>query len=116
MRAIKRRWRLYASPTGDKPVDAYLDGLTDNDAARVFARMKKIRDEGTSSARHLLEDIWEARVDGHAVTHRILFTEEGRKGRVLLALVGFAKKTRSTPDSILELARWRRDDWRSRGR
>ena len=112
---VKRRWRSYATPSGERPVDTYLDGLTDDDAARVLARMAKIRFEGTSAARHLVEDLWEVRVDGIAVTHRILFTEEGSKARVLLAIVGFTKKSPKTPSRIIKVALRRRDDWRSRG-
>ena len=90
---IKRRWRHYATPSGERPVDTYLDGLTDDEAARVLARMSKIRIEGTTAARHLVEDLWEARVDGLDVTHRTLFTEEANKARILLAISGFTKKS-----------------------
>ncbi len=113
---VKRRWRFYETPSGDRPVETYLDQLTDEDAARVLARLKKIRDEGTSAARHLVADLWEARVDGLDVTHRVLFTEEGGKGRILLALESFSKKTRKTPPGVLKLALRRRDEWRARGR
>lgn len=113
--SIKRRWRHYTTPSGARPVDTFLDGLNDGDAARVLARMTKIRVEGTSAARHLLEDLWEARIDGHGVTHRILFTEEGSKARILLAIDGFSKKTPKTPVRIIKLALKRRDEWRSRG-
>lgn len=114
-RPVKRRWRHYATSSGVRPVDRYLDGLTDDAAARVLAKMAKIRVEGTSAARHLVEDLWEARVDGQDVTHRILFTEEGSKSRILLALEGFTKKSRKTPPRFIELALQRRDEWRSRG-
>jgi len=80
-----------------RPVDKYLDGLTDDAAARVLARMAKVRFEGTSAARHLTQDLWEARVDGQSLTHRILFTEEGCKSRILLAIDGLTKKSRKTP-------------------
>ena len=77
--------------------------------------MAKIRVEGTSAARHLVQDLWEARIDGHDVTHRILFTEEGTKARILLAIDGFTKKSPKTPLRIINLALRRRDEWRSRG-
>ncbi len=77
--------------------------------------MAKIRFEGTSAARHLVEDLWEARVDGRGVTHRILFTEEGSKARILLAIAGFTKKSQRTPPRIIKVALRRRDEWRSRG-
>ena len=77
--------------------------------------MARIRFEGTSAARHIVEDLWEARVDGHGVTHRILFTEEGSKVRILLAIDGFTKKSAKTPPRLIKLALRTRDEWRSRG-
>lgn len=77
--------------------------------------MAKIRIVGTSAARHLVEDLWEATIDGRGVTHRILFTEEGSKARIILAIDGFTKKTPKTPVRIIKLAPKRRDEWRSRG-
>jgi phage-related protein len=47
---------------------------------------------------------------------RILFAQEGNKGRILLALEGFGKKTRKTPDQFVRLAEKRLAEWRSRGR
>ena len=46
---------------------------------------------------------------------RLLFSSEGKKGRVLLAVVLLEKKTQKTPKPILKLALQRRDDWRDRG-
>lgn len=46
---------------------------------------------------------------------RILFASEGKKGRVLLALEGFAKKTQKTPEQLIRLATKRLTEWRSRG-
>ena len=66
-------------------------------------------------AAHLDGDLWEVRVDGDRVIYRILFAEEGARGRVLLALEGFKKKTQKTPPATIELARRRLSDWRRRG-
>jgi phage-related protein len=76
--------------------------------------MAEVRGRGLVAARHLQGDIWEVRVDGDRVIYRILFAEEGR-GRVLLALEGFNKKTQKTPRATIELARRRLSDWRRRG-
>ena len=67
------------------------------------------------AARHLDGDIWEVRVDGDRVIYRILFAEEGARGRVLLALEGFKKKTQKTPLATIQLAKRRLADWRRRG-
>jgi Phage derived protein Gp49-like (DUF891) len=60
-------------------------------------------------------DIWEVRADGNRVIHRVLFAQEGRRSFVLLALVGFTKKTQLTPPDVILLAEQRLADWRSRG-
>lgn len=49
------------------------------------------------------------------VIYRILFAEEGARGRILLALEGFKKKTQKTPPATVRLAKWRLSDWRRRG-
>jgi phage-related protein len=59
--------------------------------------------------------LWEVRVDGDRVIYRILFAYEGTRGRVLLAVEGFKKKTQKTPAAAIELARRRLSDWRRRG-
>lgn len=55
--------------------------------------MAGVRDLGLRAARHLDSDIWEVRADGNRVIYRVLFAEEGARGRILLALEGIKKKT-----------------------
>ena len=96
-------------------MEEFIDGLSDADAAAVLAGMAEVRDRGLAAARHLDGDIWEVRVDGDRVIYRILFAEEGSRGRVLLALEGFKKKTQETPPAMIQLAKRRLSDWRRRG-
>lgn len=77
--------------------------------------MQEVRDAGLRAARHLDGDIWEVRVDGDRVIYRVLFAEEGARGRVLLALEAFKKKTQKTPPAAIALAKRRLADWRRRG-
>jgi len=77
--------------------------------------MAEVSDRGLVAARRLQGDIWEVRADGDRAIYRILFAEEGSRGRVLLALEGFKKKTRKAPDARIELANRRLNDWRRRG-
>lgn len=112
---VKRRWRQYRSAAGKQPVREFISGLSDADAASIVAAMKEIRERGTSAARHLDGDIWEVRADGDRVTYRILFAEEGKRSRVLLALEGFQKKTQKTLPGKIALAKRRLRDWRDRG-
>jgi phage-related protein len=56
------------------------------------------------------------RQDGlRAACYRLVFSSEGRKGRILLAVVLLEKKSHRTPKRIINLARRRRDEWRGRG-
>lgn len=94
----------------------FLDHLTDEDAAEVFDAMKEVRDTGLSAARHLRGDVYEVRADGPGGSFRVLFSSEGAKGRILLALTALAKKTQRTPPDAIELAARRLADWRRRAR
>lgn len=114
-RQVKRRWRQYRSAAGREPVKEFISELSDTDAASVVAAMKEVRDLGTEAARHLEGDIWEVRADGERVIYRILFAEEGKRSRVLLALEGFQKKTQKTPPAKIALAKRRLREWRDRG-
>jgi phage-related protein len=95
-------------------VKAFLDGLSPEDRAEVAAAMADVRKEGLRVARHLRGDIYEVRAQGPQVSVRLLFAQEGEKGRVLLALEGFEKKTQETPDRLIRIAERRLADWRSR--
>ena len=111
----RRRWRDYRTPAGRSPVEEFIDALSDSDAAAVLAGMADVRERGLIAARHLDGDIWEVRVDGDRVIYRVLFAEEGARGRVLLALEGFKKKTQKAPSATIQLAKRRLADWRRRG-
>lgn len=112
---IGHRWRDYRTATGRRPVKEFLDALSDEDAAEVAAAMAEVRAKGLGVARHLRGDIYEVRAEGKDVALRVLFAQEGKKGRILLALEGFAKKTGKTPQRLIDLAERRLADWRARG-
>jgi phage-related protein len=96
-------------------VKAYLDELTDEEVAAVVAGMKEVRDRGLLASRHLRGDIYEVRADAQTRSFRLLFSNEGRSGRILLSLSVFEKRTQKTPGRELELAERRLSDWRARG-
>ena len=117
MGEIKRRWRDYRTAGGGRAVKKFPMSLRDADRAAIADEMKLVREKGLreGNARHLRGGIWEARVDRGELTYRILFASVGETGRILLALEGFAKKTRKTPSTIVELAEARLKDWNARG-
>jgi phage-related protein len=112
----KRRWREYRTAAGKSPVEEFLERLADDDAAEIYAGMAEVRKHGLSAAKHLGDEIWEIKAQGRHESFRVLFAPEGEHGQVLLALVGFSKKTRKTPPDLIRLAKRRLRDWRSRGR
>jgi phage-related protein len=113
--APHRRWRDYHTASGRRPVAEFIDSLSDGDAAAVLAAMVEVRELGLRAARHLDDEIWEVRADGDRVIYRVVFAQEGTRGRILLALEGIKKKTQKTPPVTIDLAKQRLADWRSRG-
>lgn len=113
---VRRRWRGYRTPAGHRPVREFISRLPESDAAEIAAAMKEVATQGLVSARHLRGEIWEVRAFSETKGYRVLFAPEGAKGRILLALEAFAKKTQKTPDRLLRLAEIRLADWRGRGK
>lgn len=113
-----RYWRLYRDSKGRSPVDAYLDGLNDDDAAKLVAAMnlaargirppKKLRSGGG--------EIHEVVCRTGEMHMRVLMAFEGRNSQVMLALDAFTKKGVAMQDREIGLAASRLADWRERGR
>ena len=79
----------------------------------IHAQMLIVRQDGLRAAWHLVEDIYEVEAHGVDNSYRLLFSTEGAKGRILLAVVLHEKHTQKTPKHVIELARDRRDRWRA---
>lgn len=88
--------------------------LSTDDRVEVLAAMTDVKKNGRRVARHLRGEIYEVRADCPHASYRVLFAAEGSKGRVLLALTGFSKKTQRTPHREIALAERRLADWRKR--
>lgn len=114
-RAVKHRWRDFRTASGRRPVREFIAERSDDDAQEIAAAMRDVREEGLRVARHLRGDIYEVRANGVDESYRLLFSQEGRKGRILLLLLALSKKTQRTPDADLRLAERRLADWRRRG-
>lgn len=113
--AVHLRWRDYATPSGRRPVKEFIGGLSDEDAAAVVAAMKDVQQTGLEAARHLRGDMYEVRAEGNKQAFRVLFAQEGKKGRILLALEAISKKTQKTPDKTIQLCERRLASWRRLG-
>jgi phage-related protein len=116
MTQVRRRlrWRDYRTAAGARPVKAFIDKLTDEEAAAVVAAMKDVAEHGQTAARHLRDQIYEVRTEAERRAFRILFAQETKF--ILLSLSGFQKKSARTPVSEIDLAESRLTDWRRRAR
>ncbi|HET8568195.1 MAG TPA: type II toxin-antitoxin system RelE/ParE family toxin [Candidatus Limnocylindria bacterium] len=112
--SIGHRWRFYPTSRGRRPVDEFIKDLPDQDVAEIAGAMDEVRREGMSAARHLRGDIYEVRADAPRGSYRVLFSAEGKKGRILLALVALSKKSQRTPPDAIALAERRLRDRRLR--
>jgi len=112
----ERHWRYYRTVGGSTPVREYLGSLESEDRDKVRAAMAVVAQEGQRSARHLRGDVYEIRATSHGRAFRVLFSAEGHRRYVLLALSAFEKKSRKTPHDEIDLAEARLRDWRQRGR
>lgn len=114
---VKQRWRDYRTAGGARPVADFIAGRSLLDRVEIAAAMKDVCDHGVrATARHLRGPLFELRANGLDESYRLVFAQEGRKGRILLALVVLSKKTQKTPNADLRLAERRLADWRARGR
>ena len=96
--SVSHRWRFWENGRGDKVIADQIDALNDEDARSIQAQMIIVRQDGLTAARHLIEDIYEVEAHGVDQHYRLLFSSEGRKGRILLAMVLLEKKkTQKTP-------------------
>jgi phage-related protein len=111
----RRRWRDYTSPSGGRPIKAFINALTLVERAEVAAAMKEVKDLGLTAAKHVAGPIYEVIADTKDKWFRVLFATEAGRSQVLLALEAFEKKTNKTPPAAIDLARRRLADWRARG-
>lgn len=113
MSAVGHRWRFYRTRTRAAVVEKELRAFDRPARAAVRAEMKLVKVVGLEEARHLRGDIYELRVTAGGQAYRLLFAQVGSKGRILLALHAFSKKTAATPPHEIRLAEQRLADWRA---
>jgi phage-related protein len=112
--SVGHRWRDFETSGGARPVKEFITRLSVVDQAEVVAAMKDVAIHGLAAARHLRGDLYEVRALAPGGSYRVLFALEGEKGRILLALAAFAKKSQKTPSEVLRTAETRLVSWRKR--
>ena len=110
-------WELvyYETARGHCPVQEYLDGLDDREAAKVLFDFDLLEDLGTAlGAPHVKKisgKIWELRTTGRLQHRTFYFAASGRQ---IVLLHAFTKKTQKTPRAEIEIAGRRMDDYLQR--
>ncbi len=95
---------------GGRPVKAFLDGLSRQAKAKVYAALEMLAQEGNRfrmpKSRSLGEGLHELRIPHPKGPFRIIYCF--LPGRRILLLHAFVKRTEQTPQQDLDTARYRR--------
>jgi phage-related protein len=110
---------FYKTPSGDCPVEKFLDALSAKQARKVTWVLQLVETLNFVPIQYFKKldgtnDIWEVRIDFGSDTFRLLGFFD--KGNLVILTNGFAKKTRKTPRSEIGLAEQRMKDYQSRGK
>lgn len=108
--------KVYESPSGDKPVEAFIKSLEEKARLKVSRTLDLLEAFGLEGAYpHVKKitntSIWELRILG---TDSIRVFYVTITGRIFLLLHGFKKKTQKTPSKEIAIAQRRLDDYQSR--
>jgi phage-related protein len=103
---------FYQTPAGRDVVLDWIRSLTNADRAIVGQDLMRVQFRwpvGMPLCRSLGEGLWEVRSDlsGSRISRLLFCVIDGR----IVVLGGFIKKTRKTPDEILNLARRRKREF-----
>ena len=108
-----RTIRFYRTRSGRCPVDAFLDGLSDQDARKVVWVLRLVERLERVPQQYLkklagTENLWEIRAQVGGRSYRFLGFFDG--ATLIILTNGFSKKTDKIPSNELDLAERRRRD------
>lgn len=112
------QWKveLYDRPDGSSPVTEFIEQQSSHNQAEIYAEFDDLAEFGLmprgEKLKHLEGKLWELRFKGEALQFRFIYF--AHKGRKLVILHGFCKKTPKTPKRELEVARRRLQDYLDR--
>ena len=112
-----RTINFYRRPTGQSPIEEFLDSLTGKQAQKVLWVLELIEELETVPRQYFKklvdrEELWEVRVQFGNDIFRLLGFFDG--GTLLILTNGFAKKTQKTPPQEIALAIRRKNDYLAR--
>jgi phage-related protein len=105
---------FYETTKGIKPVQEFLDSLSDKHVKKIVWVLRLIRDLDFIPKEYLKKlvntnDIWEIRIQSGNNIFRILCFFD--KGNFIVLTNGFAKKTQKTPKNEIDLAEKRKQEY-----
>lgn len=107
---------FYIAPDRACPVEVFLDGLDPKTRARFLWSMEQLRVRNVQAreplVRHLEDKLWELREESQTNIYRIIYFFY--RGRRIVFVHGFQKKTQRTPRKELDIARARYEEFLSR--
>lgn len=112
-----RKVIFYKLPSGECPVEVFLDSLTAKQADKVTWVLGLIEDLQIVPRQFFkklvsTDDIWEVRIEyGNDIFRLLGFFD---KGNLVILTNGFVKKSQKTPTSEIVLAEKRKSDYLSR--
>jgi phage-related protein len=104
---------FYTDEQGKRPVREFLESLDKKTQARFTWSIEQLR-VGNVQAReplvkHLVGNIWELREESQTNIYRLLYFFA--RGRRIVFLHGFQKKSQKTPSKEIQIARKRLEDF-----
>jgi phage-related protein len=114
---IVRTIEFYLTPSGNCPIEEFLDSLSDQQAQKVTWVLRLVERIDIVPIQYLkkldgTEDIWEIRSQFGGNNYRLLGFFDG--GRLIILTNGFSKKTQKTPVKEIKLAEQRRSEYLQR--
>ncbi len=104
---------FYRDKNGIKPLALFVKSLDAKMRAKVVGNLNLLEEYGNLAceplSKHLEDGIFELRtIQGNNIVRVLYFFD---KGRIIIATNGFVKKQQKTPETEIDLAKYRRDDY-----
>ena len=104
---------FYIDERGESPVEEFLLGLDVRTKARLVWAFEQVRIRNLNAreplVKHLDRELWEVRQSSRGNIYRVIYLFF--RGRRIVLLHGFQKKTQRTPPREIELAARRRNSF-----
>ncbi|MBN1856210.1 MAG: type II toxin-antitoxin system RelE/ParE family toxin [Dehalococcoidia bacterium] len=112
-------WNIlyYEDETEHESVVEEIENFSEKARAKILRFIDLMEEKGPTKLRgeytaHIQDDTWELRIDSGSDRFRVLYFAV--KGRTVIMLRAFLKKTKKTPPREITTAKRRHDDWLAR--